>query len=341
MADDEGTREDIYDPEVDNDPNTIRELGTEREENDRYQTYTQLKQYPPGHKRYNTQMTYVEVLEQPPVSITTGFQCVASSGRVLLAANGPDIHSFDILDKTHLSTWKWPKEKNFPEIPEALTRIHDPNIPGWALQEDELDGSKQKKEGKKDGPAAKRRKLNSKKHQSVSEDQNDVTKSKANGPNEDATKGASSEGEVDKLDPFPPRPTNPELWNSGVVDKQDGKPEPLANNGEGLDLDSVKYEPTSLERAPDDKPEGWVVNQKENWRRPEFRPERRLEWKHQPSTATPDIPMVQCMSVTVDGKHVVAVTGSDKTIWVFEHDGNGLLTLISQRYVLRSNPNLF
>lgn len=380
MSDDE-YGEDIYDHEVANDVETIRMLGTEREENERFQTYTELKQYPPGYKRHNTQQAYVEVIEQPPVSLKTGFQTVASSGRILFAANGPDIHSFDILFKSHLSTWKWPKEKNFPEIPVPLKTVYNPNLPGWALQQDEIDARREKameerekaiakakakaeKEGKteKEGPAPKRRRLNKKDkvaepdaieeadannesngnstNADVARDANganaDVAKA-ANGANADVAKDASSEGDVDKLDPFPARAVNPEVWHSAIVGPEESKSEPLPENGEGLDIDSIKYKKSSV-RPPDVKPEGWVANQKANWRRPEFRPERRLEWKHQPSTATSDIPMVQCLCVTADGKHVVAATGSDKTIWVFEHDGNGQLTLLSQRYVFCFSP---
>jgi tRNA (guanine-N(7)-)-methyltransferase subunit TRM82 len=44
-----------------------------------------------------------------------------------------------------------------------------------------------------------------------------------------------------------------------------------------------------------------------------------------------DIPMFQCMTTTSDGKYLVGVIGSTKTIWTFEHDGNGKLTELSQR----------
>ncbi|KAJ4417395.1 tRNA (guanine-N(7)-)-methyltransferase non-catalytic subunit trm82, partial [Neurospora sp. IMI 360204] len=42
-------------------------------------------------------------------------------------------------------------------------------------------------------------------------------------------------------------------------------------------------------------------------------------------------PFVQGMYLTTDGHHLVAITGSDKTIWVFEHDGAGNLKQLSQR----------
>lgn len=44
--------------------------------------------------------------------------------------------------------------------------------------------------------------------------------------------------------------------------------------------------------------------------------------------------VVTVLEITRDRRHVVAVTGQDKTIWVFEHDGNGTLTQLSNRYAL-------
>jgi tRNA (guanine-N(7)-)-methyltransferase subunit TRM82 len=44
-------------------------------------------------------------------------------------------------------------------------------------------------------------------------------------------------------------------------------------------------------------------------------------------------PFIQELYVTTDGRHLVAITGSDKTIWVFEHDGAGNLKQLSQRQV--------
>ena len=44
--------------------------------------------------------------------------------------------------------------------------------------------------------------------------------------------------------------------------------------------------------------------------------------------------LVTDIAATADFRHVVAVTGQDKTIRVFEHDGAGKLRLLSERYVL-------
>lgn len=42
-------------------------------------------------------------------------------------------------------------------------------------------------------------------------------------------------------------------------------------------------------------------------------------------------PFIQGLYATTDSRHLVAITGSDKTIWVFEHDGAGNLKQLSQR----------
>ncbi|KAK4105479.1 hypothetical protein N658DRAFT_563903 [Parathielavia hyrcaniae] len=42
-------------------------------------------------------------------------------------------------------------------------------------------------------------------------------------------------------------------------------------------------------------------------------------------------PFIQGLYATTDGRHLIAITGSDKTIWVFEHDGAGNLKQLSQR----------
>ncbi|KND95004.1 tRNA (guanine-N(7)-)-methyltransferase non-catalytic subunit trm82 [Tolypocladium ophioglossoides CBS 100239] len=45
----------------------------------------------------------------------------------------------------------------------------------------------------------------------------------------------------------------------------------------------------------------------------------------------PDRPVITQVTSTADGRHVLAVSGHDKIIWVFEHDGQGRLTQLSQR----------
>lgn len=55
----------------------------------------------------------------------------------------------------------------------------------------------------------------------------------------------------------------------------------------------------------------------------------------------PDRPVVSQITTTVDGSYVIAVSGHDKSIWVFEHDGEGHLTVLSKRYgSLESLPTI-
>lgn len=48
-------------------------------------------------------------------------------------------------------------------------------------------------------------------------------------------------------------------------------------------------------------------------------------------SSVPDRPVVTHLTSTVDGGHLLAISGHDKNIWVFEHDGQGHLTQLSQR----------
>ncbi|KAK2046985.1 WD repeat domain-containing protein [Colletotrichum somersetense] len=45
----------------------------------------------------------------------------------------------------------------------------------------------------------------------------------------------------------------------------------------------------------------------------------------------PDYPVITIMTTTNDGSHLLAVSGHDKSLWVFEHDGKGNLKMLSQR----------
>ncbi|KAL2694135.1 hypothetical protein Neosp_000705 [[Neocosmospora] mangrovei] len=45
----------------------------------------------------------------------------------------------------------------------------------------------------------------------------------------------------------------------------------------------------------------------------------------------PDRPVITHLTSTNDGSHVLAITGHDKAIWVFENDGKGNLTHLSKR----------
>ncbi|KAM7206667.1 WD40-repeat-containing domain protein [Rhypophila sp. PSN 637] len=59
--------------------------------------------------------------------------------------------------------------------------------------------------------------------------------------------------------------------------------------------------------------------------------ETKLKKKGKVYTTSTDRAFVQGLYSTTDGRHLVAITGSDKTIRVFEHDGAGNLKLLSER----------
>lgn len=42
-------------------------------------------------------------------------------------------------------------------------------------------------------------------------------------------------------------------------------------------------------------------------------------------------PYISLLKTTSTGSHLIAVTGTDKAVWVFEHDGKGQLKELSQR----------
>ncbi|KAK1636716.1 WD repeat domain-containing protein [Colletotrichum phormii] len=45
----------------------------------------------------------------------------------------------------------------------------------------------------------------------------------------------------------------------------------------------------------------------------------------------PDYPVITIMTTTSNGSHLLAISGHDKSLWVFEHDGKGNLKELSQR----------
>ncbi|KAI0176295.1 hypothetical protein GGR52DRAFT_540317 [Hypoxylon sp. FL1284] len=51
-----------------------------------------------------------------------------------------------------------------------------------------------------------------------------------------------------------------------------------------------------------------------------------------------ELPFVILLTATKDGSRLIAVTGQDKTLWVFEHDGNGVLKELSRR-VMPKRPS--
>ncbi|SPN97112.1 related to tRNA-methyltransferase [Cephalotrichum gorgonifer] len=50
-----------------------------------------------------------------------------------------------------------------------------------------------------------------------------------------------------------------------------------------------------------------------------------------PGSKQPDTHVIILLQASADGRHIIAVSGQDKTLWVFEHDGNGTLKESSRR----------
>lgn len=51
-----------------------------------------------------------------------------------------------------------------------------------------------------------------------------------------------------------------------------------------------------------------------------------------PISTPPTHLIITHLVATEDGSHVVAITGHDKTLWVFEHTGKGQISQLSQRF---------
>lgn len=83
----------------------------------------------------------------------------------------------------------------------------------------------------------------------------------------------------------------------------------------------------------DDTPESAQQQGQENGENGEAKNRGKKTNRRADATSGPaERPFVQVLTATKDGKYIVAVTGQDKTIWVFEHDLAGNLKQISQRY---------
>lgn len=90
-------------------------------------------------------------------------------------------------------------------------------------------------------------------------------------------------------------------------------------------------EPPEVEEAQESPaPEGRPVKRRKLQNGQQGKSNGQAKAKSGPQKAI-ERPFIQGLYATTDGRHLVAITGSDKTIWVFEHDGAGNLTQLSQR----------
>lgn len=170
------------------------------------------------------------------------YNVVHVSGNVLFAARGGRIHSFNLTDNTHLTSWKHPDVDKVDAAVKTNTNSD--------LASSEVPVSSVVVEG--DEPPAKRQKV---------------------------------------------------ATDETVVDEQEEDKE-----GENVQVGGKKKSGKKSK------------NRQKNLDRP----------KEQYSKV-PDRPVVTHLTSTSDGSHVLAITGHDKVIWVFSHDGNGTLTELSKR----------
>lgn len=172
---------------------------------------------------------------------------VYTQGSILFAARGGSIHSFSLLDGTHVSTWQHP---DVAKVADALKAISDERI---------AEESKPREQGgvgpEGSEPPAKRQKC---------EDEGGATAGDTQAPQHDAAQNS------------------PESKDKG-----------------GKDVKKRKDASGSQKRQV---------------------------------ARVPDRPVITQLIGTADERHVLAVSGHDKIIWVFDHDGQGELTLSSQRY---------
>ncbi|KAF7559784.1 hypothetical protein G7046_g4373 [Stylonectria norvegica] len=173
------------------------------------------------------------------------------AGNVLFAARGGKIHSFNLDNGAHLSTWKHP---DVDKLASALqTNANE------VEKEKAVSVDTEMAEGENDNePPAKRQKVQDAK---------------------DETKGAEDEAPLEVSTAELSVKTKPE-----VLEKSKGK---TKKNGKGKGKSNI--------------------------------------------SRVPDRPVITHMTSTADGGHLLAISGHDKAIWVFEHDGQGKLAELSRR----------
>lgn len=177
------------------------------------------------------------------------------SGNILFAARGGKLHSFNLDDGTHLSTWK---HLDVDKVDAAVKTIADE-----AASKNLVSPAPEAAEGGNgDEPPAKRQRMEE--------------------PKEEVNKTADNEG----------------AQESNVAEG------PEQSKGEGKANQKGKKNKSKQNSQP----------RKDNQ-----------------ISRVPDRPVITHLTSTTDGAHVLAITGHDKAIWVFEHDGKGQLTQLSRR----------
>ncbi|KAH7170646.1 hypothetical protein EDB81DRAFT_876668 [Dactylonectria macrodidyma] len=180
------------------------------------------------------------------------------SGNVLFAARGGKLHSFDLNDGTHLSTWKHLDVDKVNAAVKTIAEEAEKKSPVASALGDAEGGDN-------DEPPAKRQRTEEPKQQDKEQDNTTV--------DHEGSQDNTTEGSEEK--------------------KAEGK-----SNQKG--------------------------KKSKNKQQHQSRKDNQI-------SRVPDRPVITHLTSTADGAHVLAITGHDKVIWVFEHDGKGQLTQLCQR----------
>lgn len=181
-------------------------------------------------------------------------------GQILFASRGGRIHSFNLANGAHLSTWKHPDVDKVDRAVKHNSQLAE-NASTSAPASSEVP---EVTTGGEDEPPAKRQRM--------------IDHESSTAAVEDATNTTSTTAHDENA-----LPKHFDGRSKGKKSKTEKKK--VSNNGHGSRLPRV-----------------------------------------------PDRPVITHLTSTSGGQHLLAITGHDKIIWVFEHDGNGLLTQLSQRY---------
>ncbi|KAJ4170362.1 tRNA (guanine-N(7)-)-methyltransferase non-catalytic subunit trm82 [Fusarium falciforme] len=111
--------------------------------------------------------------------------------------------------------------------------------------------------------------------------------------------------------------------------------EPVAAEGEGSDEPPAKRQKVeepkeeAVKGTEQEDPDKQASGKKKGGKKSKNRNQPRN--KEHNISRVPDRPVITHLTSTSDGSHVLAITGHDKAIWVFENDGKGNLTQLSKR----------
>ncbi|KJZ76711.1 hypothetical protein HIM_04047 [Hirsutella minnesotensis 3608] len=133
----------------------------------------------------------------------------------------------------------------------------------------------------------------------------------------DATKVAAASDDARDVDESEPPAKRQKMG--------DGKDLKVPPAGDADATPAAETPATDGDAAQNEGDSGSKANDKKNKKK------NKSDRERQQLGRVPDRPVITELTSTADGRHVLAVSGHDKIIWVFEHDGQGGLKAISQR----------